>query len=84
MSLSLVDSLEDALTLQSVIAEDSDRPAEVDPETLAMSANDRLNTDDPALATFAAAAVLDQEPPEWARRQLKLGYDDQDQGGEDQ
>jgi hypothetical protein len=84
MSLSLVDSLEDALTLQSVVAEDSDRPAEVDPETLAMSANDRLNTDNPALATFAAAVVLDQEPPEWARRQLKLGCGDPDQGGEDQ
>jgi len=84
MSLSLVDSLEDALTLQSVIAEDSDRAAaaEVDPETLAMSANDRLNTDNPALATVAAAVVLDQEPPEWARRQLKVGYDGQ--GGEDQ
>jgi len=86
MSFSLVDSLEDALTLQSVIAEDSDRAAaaaaEVDPETLAMSANDRLNTEDPALATVAAAVVLDQQPPEWARRQLKVGSDDQ--GGEDQ
>jgi len=93
MSLSLVESLEDAVTLQSFVADnsvrvdgatDSDLPAEVDPETLAMSANDRLNTEDPALATVAAAVVLDQEPPEWARRQLKIGYDDQDpdQGGE--
>jgi len=86
MSLSLVESLEDAVTLQSFIADnsvsiegttDSDLPAEVDPETLAMSANDRLNTEDPALATVAAAVVLDQEPPEWARRQLKVGSDDQ-------
>jgi hypothetical protein len=83
MSLSLVESLEDAVTLQSFVAEDSDRAAaaaaaaEVDPETLAMSANDRLNTEDPALATVAAAVVLDQEPPEWARRQLKVGSDDQ-------
>jgi len=86
MSLSLVESLEDAVTLQSFVADnsvrvdgatDSDLPAEVDPETLAMSANDRLNTEDPALATVAAAVVLDQEPPEWARRQLKVGSDDQ-------
>jgi len=89
MSLSFVESLEDAVTLQSVIADnsvriegttetDSDLSAEVDPETLAMSATDRLNTEDPALATVAAAVVLDQEPPEWARRQLKVGSDDQE------
>jgi len=93
MSLSFVESLEDAVTLQSVVAEDSvriegttetdsDLPAEVDPETLAMSAFDRLNTDNRACATFAAAVVLDQQPPEWARRQLKLATDDQDQGGD--
>jgi hypothetical protein len=97
MSLSFVESLEDAVTLQSVIADnsvrvdgatDSDLPAEVDPETLAMSAFDRLNTDNRACATFAAAVVLDQQPPEWARRQLKLATDDQDpdadQGGDEQ
>jgi len=91
MSLSFVESLEDAVTLQSFVADnsvsiegttDSDLSAEVDPETLAMSAFDRLNTDNRACATFAAAVVLDQQPPEWARRQLKLATDDQDQGGD--
>jgi len=91
MSLSFVESLEDAVTLQSFVAYNSVRiegttdfelPAEVDPETLAMSAFDRLNTDNRACATFAAAVVLDQQPPEWARRQLKLATGDQDQGGD--
>jgi len=93
MSHSLVDSLEDALTMQSVVADssvnfdgndDSDREPEIDAECLAMMCGDRLNTNSPALATVAAAVVLDREPPEWARRQLKIGYDDQDpdQGGE--
>jgi hypothetical protein len=86
MSLTFAESLEDAVTLQSFVADnsvrvdgttDSSLPAEVDPETLAMSAFDRLNTDNRACATFAAAVVLDQQPPEWARRQLKVGSDDQ-------
>jgi hypothetical protein len=89
MSLSFVESLEDAVTLQSFVADnsvriegttetDTDREPEIDAECLAMIAGDRLNTEDPALATVAAAVVLDQEPPEWARRQLKVGSDDQE------
>jgi len=71
MSHSLVDSLEDALTMQSVVADssvnfdgnnDSDREPEIDAECLAMMCGDRLNTNSPALATVAFGGRVDRRP----------------------